>query len=289
MRQLGALGSHPVWATCIKESVTVAVVGLWLVSRGRRMSDFVPPWHLLAALVAMGLATQLAGNLPVQWALGVVGIGLTIAAIYGVMLTAGAVLGMLFLGERVSGRAVASIAALVGAIGLLTVGATSGARTVPGIADLGMLALGIAAPCLAGCVYALLTITIRTTVSRAVPVTTVVFVITGMGTLSLGALSLACLGPQKLLDTPPAHLGLMFLAGTFNLLAFLAITKGLQTATVVHANVLNASQVAMSSMVGVLLFNEMCNGWLAAGVCLTIAGLIMVGSPQSDEQEVPGV
>ncbi len=151
------------------------------------------------------------------------------------------------------------------------------------------MALGVGAACLAGVLFAGQTVVIRTTASRAVPVCTIVLVITGMGVLSLGPLSLWRLGPDHLLGTPPGQLAMMLAAGTFNLLAFLAITKGLQYTTAVHANVLNAGQVAMGAVVGVALFGESWNAWVVAGVSLTIVGQFLVSQPPHDEQEVPSV
>jgi drug/metabolite transporter, DME family len=76
----------------------------------------------------------------------------------------------------------------------------------------------------------------------------------------------------------------MYASGAFNLIGFLAITKGLQLTTVVHANVLNASQVALASLAGILWFEEPITAWLAGGVGLTIAGIALVDRPLSDAE-----
>jgi drug/metabolite transporter (DMT)-like permease len=152
-----------------------------------------------------------------------------------------------------------------------------------------MSALGIGAGCLAGAAYALLTIAVRTTASKRLPISTIVFIITGMGVLSLGSLSVCRLGADRLLDTSPAQLAWALAAGAFNLLAFLAITKGLQLTTVVRANVLNTSQIAIGAVAGTLWFGESWNAWLLLGVCLTIVGVVLIGQAQAEEPEVPGV
>jgi drug/metabolite transporter (DMT)-like permease len=125
--------------------------------------------------------------------------------------------------------------------------------------------------------FAALSTVVRFTASARVPVTTIVFVITGMGVLSLGSLSVGRLGVQTLLDTAPNQLAWMLAAGAFNLVAFLAITKGLQLTTVVRANVLNASQVAMAALAGMMLFQEPRNIWVVWGIALAIAGILLIG------------
>ena len=301
-----ALGVDPMWATCVKESVTVAVVGPYLAVMALRGGAWRLPRRWLALLVLVGLATQLGGNLAIQWAFGVEGVGIAVSipAMFSVMLTASAVMGLVLLGESVSRRSAGAIALLILAIVLLSTGAIArkgreeGARQKPSVpsheSEKGpsgpwLIAAGVGAACLAGGVFALLTIAIRTTGSRGVPVSRIVFVITAMGVLSLGSLSLARLGPQTLLHTPREQLGFMLAGGVFNLLAFLAITKGLQLTTVVHANVLNGSQIAMGAVAGILLFRESFNAWLLLGICLTIVGVVLIGQPQAEEPELPGV
>ena len=70
------------WAICVKESVTVALVGPWLLWRAYRGLPALPPRRALAALVLVGLAVQLIGNLGVIWAMSVVGLSVTIPAAY---------------------------------------------------------------------------------------------------------------------------------------------------------------------------------------------------------------
>jgi len=289
MRRLVELDCDPVWAICNKEVVAVLLVGPYLLWRaiGRRGS--LPPLRWVAFLAATGLVTQIFGNLSVQWAYGVVGLAVTIPAIFGVMLTAGAVLGMLLLGESVPRRSVFGIGLLIVAIVLLALGSGAANESVaePGDEFSGPLwgMLGLAAACLAGGVYAMLTVVIRRTVTGSTPVSVVVLTITAMGVLVLGPLSLVRLGSQQILETPPEQFAWMAAAGLCNLIAFLAITKGLELTTVVHANVLNASQVAMAAVAGILLFSESPTFWLRLGVVLTIVGIFLSGRPRDDRRE----
>lgn len=272
------------WAVCNKELVTVAVVGPWLVFRALRRRPIFPSRRVLMMLVAVGLAVQLGANLPVQWAFGKVGLAVTIPAIFGLMLIASAVLGLAFLGERVSRRSVGAIGLLLISLVLLGPAAEAAGKSMS-VSDPLVVALGIGAACLAGAIYALLTITIRHAASGSTPLSTIVFVTTLMGVISLGLLSIRLLGTDKLLGTEPEEFAWMYAAGTLNLIAFLAITKGLQLTTVVHANVLNASQVAMAALAGMAIFGEPPTPWLILGVGLTILGVIMIDRPNHRERD----
>ncbi len=284
MRRLTTLDCDPVWAIFNKELVTVVVVGPWVLARALRGQRIVPTGRVLAVLVTMGLVTQLLANLGVQWALGIVGLAVTIPAIFGVMLTASAVVGWSVLGERVSRRAAVAIAILLVSLAFLGLSASAAGKTISQQNGPWIIGAAVAAACLAGALYSLLTVTIRHTVTNTTPVSTIVLTITGMGVVSLGPLSLLRLGTERLASTPPEQFAWMFAAGLMNLIAFLAITKGLQLTTVVHANVLNASQVAMAAIAGMMLFDELPNRWLIFGVVLTIAGILLIGRPAADAE-----
>ena len=166
-------------------------------------------------------------------------------------------------------------------LGFLGLSASAAGKSICHDAQPLSIALAVGAGGLAGTLYAVLTITVRYYVTRTTPIAVVLLTITGMGVLTLGPLSACRLGTDRLLDTPPAQFGWMFLAGVINLVAFLAITKGLQLVTAVYASVLNASQVAMAALAGIAIphFHEDANPWLILGVSLTIAGVLLIDPP----------
>jgi len=272
--------ANQVQVICVKELVTVAVVGPWLLVRGCRG---LPTWPRLPALVPLavvGLATQLVANLGIIWAMSVVGLAVTIPTALGVSLAGSALLGRIFLGERVSPRAGAAVGLLIASIVLLKMGADRGIQLMA--IDPVRVGLGVGAACLAGATYAALTVVIRRSVTNDVSPNAVVLLVTGTGVLSLGPLSLWQLGFEGWAETPPGDFVIMLLAGSLNLIAFLAITKGLQLTTVVHANVLNASQVAMAAVAGLLLFAEQPSAQLVLGICLTIVGMMLIDRPTGE-------
>lgn len=279
---LRALADHAsqVQVICVKEFVTVAVVGPWMLYRGCRGLPTWPKLPSLVPLALVGLATQLVANLGLLWAMSVVGLAVSIPAALGIALAGSAVLGRVLLGERVSPRSGMAVGLLIASIVLLQMGAEQVGRLTA--ADPVKVALAVGAACLAGLTFAALSVTIRHSVTGQVPPYTVVFIVTGMGVISLGPLSLWQLGIEGWGETPPGDLLIMLLAGGLNLIAFLAITKGLQLTTVVHANVLNASQVAMAAVAGLLLFAEQPSAQLVLGICLTIVGMMLIDRPTGE-------
>lgn len=275
MRALAGL--NPAWVVCVKETVTVAVVGPWLAYMSWRGRIAWPSRRSLVTLVLVALAVQLIGNQGVLWALRMIGISITIPAMMGMNLLSSAVLGWLVLRERVTRRTMAALGLLVLAIILLKTGAGDDCQWVSADPVKVVLALGLSG--LAGFVFATMAVAIRRSVTGATPMAVILVLFTLVGTLSLGPLSLWQLGLSGILATEPSALGLMLLSGVLNLIGFVALTKGLQFATVVQANVIGASQVAMAAVLGMLVFHETPSSSLVVGICLTITGMVMVDRP----------
>ncbi|NUQ62285.1 MAG: DMT family transporter [Pirellulales bacterium] len=269
--------ASPVWVSCVKELVTVVVVGPWVALRLWRGLPSLPPSGSLFALAGAGLAVQMAGNLGLIWALSVAGLSVVIPVALGISMSGSTILGRIILREKITGRSALAIGLLIASVVLLKMGA---ARETP-LPTAGPLkaGLGVGVAVLAGISYASLTVVIRSTAAVAAPPRGVVFVVTGVGVLSLGPMSLWELGPTGLLSTPPATLSLMLLAGGLNLMAFLAITKGLHLTSIVHANVINASQVAMAGVAGIVCFGEDWNSQLVLGIGLTVVGMTLIERP----------
>ncbi len=283
MRQLTILRCDPIWAVFNRELVTTLIVAPWLAWRAISGKPTLPSGQTLGRLVLVGLLIQVVGNVCAQWALGVVGLAISVPAVYGVTITSGAVLGHLWLGEKVSYRSMAAIGLLLASLALLGQGAESAGRAITGSEAVPpgplVLVAAVAAAGLAGAVFALLNITIRHSVTRTTLPTAVAFLIPLTGAISLGPITVCRFGLEPFYNTSGEQLALMAAAGAFNLIGFVALIHGLQRTTVVHANVLNASQVAMAALAGIALFREPPNPWLLLGVILTIAGILWIDRP----------
>ena len=282
MRRLSGLNCVSSWAVCNKELIAVVVVGPWLLWQAWRRRSGFPTGRPLAILIAAGLATELVGNMGVQWGYKIVGLAVMIPAYTGFMLVATTVLSGILLGEHVSARNLSAVGLLILAVGLLGAGVAQAAPTMieKPPASPAMIAAAMVAACATGIVFSLLGIAIRHCVTGTTSHSAVVVIITGMGVLTLGPLSFFSEGAVKLMATPWDQYALMFAAGICNLVAFLALVRGLQLTTVLHVNMINAGQVAIAAMAGVLLFGENCNRWLVLGVSLMIVGIFAFGRPR---------
>jgi len=147
--------------------------------------------------------------------------------------------------------------------------------------------LGVGAACVAGGAFAQLGLMLRVASSNGLPPEGVVLLVTGVGAGLLGPISLWRLGPSLLVQTTPQQWAYMLGAGSCNLLAFLAITTGLRWTKLVRANLLNAAQVAMGALAGILVFGESWNWAVGTGVALTILGLALISSPKREKTTSP--
>jgi len=285
MRQLSAMQCDPIWAVFHRELVTTVLVILWLSRGTPQVVSLLPRGRTLARLILVGVLVQLIANLCVQWAYGIVGLAVTIPAIYGASITAGAVLGRLWLGESVSHRSMVAIALLLLSLLLLGQGAESAGRSLAGAgaseAGALWLLLVVASPGLAGVIFAMMNIAVRHSVTRTTPPVAIALLIPLMGPLCLGPICFLRLGLNPWINTSWEQLTLMTAAGVFNLIGFTGLILGLQRITVVHVNMLNAAQVAMAAVAGIALFREPPNLWLLLGVLMTIAGIIWMDKPSS--------
>jgi drug/metabolite transporter (DMT)-like permease len=275
------------WAIFNKELVTVVVVGPWLAWRIWRRKASLPAGRPLLTLIAVGLATELIGNVGTQWGYGVVGLAVMVPANTGFVLVATAVLGAVLLGERVSARNAAVLALLIVALIVLGYGISQASVQRQGCAlspGTWQIAAAIAVAGLCGTVYALLAIALRYSSAAGTGLSATVVIITASGVLTLGPLSLWQAGTDVLAGTSLWQYALMYAAGVCNLVAFLALVRGLQLTTVLHINMLNnAGQVTLATVGGVVVFREACNGWLMLGVGLMIAAIFAFGAPLDEK------
>ena len=267
----------PVWVSAIKAVPTVVFMLPWLVVMAQRGLRLFPNWQIAVSIAIAGLFGQLVGNVSFQWALSEVGVALTVPLSLGGMIVSAAVLGRIFLHEPVTWRAALSLAILLAAIWVLSLGASAARVSVVNASATPLqLAAGVAAGCLAGFAYSVLNVVIRYSVLRGMPMPTILFLVAGLGLASLGSLAWMRIGIAGITATNPQDLALMLLAGMCNTAAFLSLTKSLQLTSVVYVNALNATQAALAALAGVLIFQEALSPWLVQGVLLTILGLAIL-------------
>jgi drug/metabolite transporter (DMT)-like permease len=273
----------------VQDSVSVVLVGAWLIWRSERMKDegsrmkarfILHPSSFILSLLFVGLASQFLGNLPVLWAMSVVGLAVTITTVLGMGLLGAAIFGQVFLGERVSLQSAGAMTLLAAAIVFISFGASGANQSPTRAAEVSgplWIAVAVAAACLAGLVYAGLGVVVRRLLIGGTPHALILFIVPAVGVATLGPLSLARQGLSAALATPGRDISIMLLAGVLNLLAYLATLHGLKLMSLLRNNVLLASQVAMAAVAGFIFFGEPPHMGVVLGVVLTIAGIILLG------------
>jgi drug/metabolite transporter, DME family len=267
----------PIWVSAVKAVPTVVVMGPVVVAMALRGRRALPPARMLASIIIGGLIGQLGGNISFQWALGQVGLALTVPLSLGGMILGAAILGRVFLYEPVTPKAALALGLLLAAICVLSLGTKDASQTitrtsVPTI----QLATGAAAACLSGTAYAILNVILRYCITRGAPLPATLFTVAIAGLVSLGLISWLRIGQSGIWATTPWDLAMMLAAGVCNTVAFVSLTKSLQLTSVVYVNALNATQATLAAAAGVMIFGEALSPWLAMGVGLTIAGLMLL-------------
>ncbi|MEA1950342.1 MAG: DMT family transporter [Planctomycetota bacterium] len=276
-----------VWVVCMKELMTVVIIAPWLLAQAYRGRMVLPSTRLLVVLTVMGLLIQWAGNLPMIWAMSVVGLSITVPVALGTNLAFSAILGWLILRERITGASAFAIALMFLSVVLFSLGASRVSESITGTSvSTTMTILAVLAAVMAGTVFACLAIVIRRSVTGSTSPSMVVFMITFVGVITLGPWSLYQNGLEMLYEIPIRDHILMIVMGTLNLVGFISVAKGLEMTTVAHVNVITASQVAMGVVAGMMLFGEPASSWLILGVCLAIAGIIIIRPAHEEEMEV---
>jgi len=278
----------PMWVACMKALPILVLIGPYVLFRALRGRQVLLAPGVLGLLVFGALLDQFIGNTLYQWALWIVGIALAVPLILGVILVVGALMGRVFLGERVAGRSVVAIVMLLAAISLLGWAAkriANGEVQMSSSASDGStqmhVMLALLALVAAGCAYATLGVILRRTVSGGAPLSSTIVVCGLVGVLGLGTATYFRIGGEKMWNTNPHDMTLMLMAGFYNTTAFLSLIKAFQLTTVTHVNALSSSQSAMAAVAGVAIFHEPLSLPLVAGIVLTIVGLTLMKGPDN--------
>ena len=267
----------PIWVSAMKAVPTAALMAPWLFVSLRRGEGFPPP-RIWLAIAASSLVGQLGGNISFQFALGQVGLALTVPLSLGGMIVGSTLLSRIFLHEKVSPTAATAVGVLLLAIAILSLGAEEarGQLFTKVASNPWLLALGVTAATASGLAYSVLNVVIRFSIQRGATLPATLMTVSVMGLISLSLLSFERIGIAGMLQTSGRDLVMMLLAGVCNAAAFVGLTRCLQLTSVVYANALNAAQAAMAALAGVLIFQEPASAALTTGVGLTVLGLVIL-------------
>jgi drug/metabolite transporter (DMT)-like permease len=269
----------PIWVSAMKAVPTAAIMAPWLIISLRR-GEGLPAPGIWLGIAASSLVGQLGGNISFQFALGQVGLAITVPLSLGGMIVGSTLLSRLFLHEKISLTAATAVGVLLLSIAVLSLGAEESRG--PSLSQPSnptspwLLALGVAAATISGLAYSVLNVVIRHSIQRGATLPVTLMTVSVLGLISLSLLSVGRIGVEGMLQTSPRNLAMMLLAGVCNAGAFVGLTRCLQLTSVVYANALNAAQAALAALAGVLIFQEPASATLAAGVGLTVLGLVIL-------------
>jgi drug/metabolite transporter (DMT)-like permease len=273
--------TDPVLVATIKTIPTILMTLPWLWLRYRAGQEETIDRRSLWILLAVAVFGHLAGNVGFQLSLGVVGLVVAVPIVFGAMLISSPILSRWLLAEKVSQRTMLAMTVLIIAIMILALNAkqiSNGSDLTP--ASSASLLGAILLLCLAGIAYTLLGIGISYGLKQGMSLPACLFIVSSSGFVVLMAVAMLSVGWAGMLATESQPWLDMLLAGIFNAVAFLALTRALQLTTVTHVNLINASQVTLAAVTGVWLFNETPTVALAVGIVITVIGLVMIQAPE---------
>ena len=274
------------WAilvSCLK-AVPVSVIALASLTINALHGGLVwPPRRVILQLLLTGLFMQFSGNVAFQLGLSLGGMSLSVPLAYASMMISGAVLGRVLLGEPISRRSMVAISVLVLSMALLSADASSVPISATGTSREWGVATAVLAACLAGVGWGVPGVIVRRSVTGELSVSMTVFLLSVTGVFGLGFTSLFRKGMHWMIETATPELETMLLAGVLNAAAFFALSTSLKYIPIVQVNLLNASQIALASLAGVIFFSESLTAWLIAGIVLTGVGLMLTDRPQKQE------
>ena len=266
-----SVGLDPTLVSAVKAAPTVLLLGpllLWLRTTGHRIatSTKIIPQLALAALIA-----QLIGNVGFQISLGIIGLAATVPITLGVLIIGGAFFGNRILKEPVGPRIIVSMVLLIIAVVVLTM---PGSSVVPGNET--PLWVGGVAAVISGLAYAFFGVMTRKALTSGLSQPLTMFICGVVGTVTLWPIAFFSVGVSQLATIQLTDWLIMSSAGIFNFSAFVSLTISLKALPVVAVNLLNATQVAMAAVAGVILFSEPVTLHLVTGIGLTIFGLAIL-------------
>lgn len=259
----------------------VFVLPLVLLRVARGQSLIAPRWHVIGLLVA-GIFTQMFGNVLFQWSLGVIGLALSVPLIFGSMIIGSALIGSWVLHEPINRATMGAIALLLIAVTVLAIGARNGVEPLQVEESLritggpwGWTTLAVIGNVVSGFAYAALATVMRRGMKAGMSTEMTLLLLSVVGIVSLGTWSFWWVGPSYMLNVGQGVYATMLAAGALNALSFYCLATALQHLKVVYVYIINASQVAMASFAGVLIFAEPITAYLLTGISFTAVGLLL--------------
>ena len=302
------------WTLCLKESVTVLVVGTFILVSSLRGRYRRPTLRTIGVLILAGLFCELIGARSHLKSYALIGIVLAAPLMQSFQLIGTAGIGALFLREKVTWLKAFSILLLIVAVALLSLSPMlmgsfgffipSDTSVVPPMngpplyGEL-MFLWGIFATLLAGLGYSLHLTLIRSVLrhnrpesgvssdaekpvetpsDRRTPISAVMFLVTLTGMIVFGS----CLMLERGFDgfwrdIPSECWGIVLLSGVLNLCGYYFQNRGIELVSAATGALVAVSQICLLTVFGILFFHEPSNALIWLGLAMTIVGVLLGG------------
>jgi len=245
------------------------VIAAWtilLIHRqdGRASTPVWPGWRPICTLIVVGLMFNVSGNASFQLALGMAGLAVSAPITGGAMLWGSAITGWWLLREWVTPVQAVGLLLLMVALPFLTAVGGSGTE---------LIWLGGLAAAIAGLSFGSGNAIVRHTVLRyRTPPGMILAPITTTGLLALLGLILVRQGPLAFNGLDASVIGWLLLAGCFNVVGLVSVTRALESLPAARVGALSVLQTALASAGGIILFSEPLNSAVSIGLLLSLIG-----------------
>lgn len=290
------------WSLFVKESVSVAVVGLYILISTLRGRYRFPAFRWIALVLFAGLCSGAFGARAHLAAYAVIGLILTGPLIQAFQIIMTTAFGTFFLHEALNKLKIATIVILISAVALLGVSPFFSQNISPdgesgefqtaefslpgGSALVGGLLLTLAA----GSGYALQVSLVRGTMlgsrrtdpasgstPEPMPVSLVVFLITGIGMVTFGLFLWFEQGPAAFYQVPSECWSIALGSGVMNLAGFYFQNRGIVRIPASKVSMIAVAQIFLLTIFGIVFFGEPANPAVWTGLLLTVVGVIGAG------------
>jgi drug/metabolite transporter (DMT)-like permease len=276
--RLSAYDVDSVLVSAMKAITTLLCFLPWMVIDIARRKHQATTFRSLSMLFFAALQVQVIGSVGLQIAFHELGVALVVPMYLGTMVVGSAVLGWIFLSERVDLRLIIALCLLVASAFFLGQGATQAHRAIHGVSvavsnswQAGVI-FGVAAAAITGLTYAVLGVAIRKAMKSLIHHLTPIIMVSAVGALTLGPWAAMRVGGAGLSQVAGMQWVVMVAAGVCNAIGFLGLIYALKRLPVLYVNAINVSQAAMAAICGILFFYEPLTWWLFGGLLIMAIG-----------------
>lgn len=280
------VGTDPFLVAAVKAVPTMIALAPFLVWMKATDRTILTSTRWIRRFIIVSLIGQFVGNAAFQVSLEYIGLAVAVPITLGVLIIGGAVLGRVILLEPVGISKIIAMVTLIAAVVVLSIPTDD----ISALGDVSPNAFLWGAFCAAasGAAYSLFGVTLRQTMMGGLSAPATMFISGCVGTVSLWSFCLLRLGIEPLRLVSTEQWVTMATAGVLNFTAFVALSTSLKALPVVAVNLINASQVAMAAVAGVMLFDEPITKTLTIGILLTFAGLAILATGRRGKRKQAG-